>query len=137
MITKEYTILLSSELDKLADANEFVVKHLSEENISYKIITNIETVVDEIFTNISNYSGASEVEIIFSIEGESMSLTFIDDGVQFDPTKLEAPNIDAAIDERRIGGLGIYMVRQIMDIMEYRWDESKKQNILILKKSIK
>lgn len=63
-----------------------------------------------------------------------MIITFIDNGVPFDPLKADDPDITLSAQERQIGGLGIYMVKQSMDEISYEYRNG--QNILTIKKRI-
>lgn len=93
--------------------------------------------VDEIFTNIASYSyegkpGFAGVSVDFDEEARELILTFEDEGVAYNPLEAREPDIEAALEEREIGGLGILMVRQLMDSVEYKREGNR--NILILKK---
>lgn len=95
--------------------------------------------VDEIFTNIASYSynpevGDAQVSTDFDEEKRQLIITFTDKGKAYNPLEADTPDIDAALDDRSIGGLGIFMVRQLMDDVEYK--RENEQNILILKKTI-
>lgn len=95
--------------------------------------------VDEIFTNIASYSynpeiGDAQVRTDYDEEKHQLIITFTDKGKAYNPLEEEAPDIDAALDARGVGGLGIFMVRQLMDDVEYK--RENEQNILILKKTI-
>lgn len=95
--------------------------------------------IDEIFTNIASYSykpedGNAQIGVDFDDERRQIIITFTDSGKAYNPLDAEEPDIDAALNDRGIGGLGIFMVRQLMDSMEYRRENNR--NILTLKKTI-
>lgn len=95
--------------------------------------------VDEVFTNIASYSyqdgdGMTEVSADFDETTRQLIITFADSGIAYNPLEAEEPDIDAALDDRAPGGLGIFMVRQLMDSMEYQ--RKNNRNILTLKKTI-
>ena len=71
-------------------------------------------VTDEIWSNIVKYSGATEASIRLGREADTLLVSFTDNGKPFDPLAAEEPNITLAAEEREIGGLGIYMVKQSM-----------------------
>jgi len=74
------------------------------------------------------------IEVIASLGDNELVLTLIDDGIAFDPTLIEAPNITLSAEERPIGGLGVFLVKKIMDKLEYKRESGK--NILIMTKKI-
>lgn len=93
--------------------------------------------VDEIFTNIASYSyadgsGFVEISVDYDAAAQQIILTFEDEGVAYNPLEAREPDIEAALEEREIGGLGILMVRQLMDSVEYKREGNR--NFLILKK---
>ena len=93
--------------------------------------------VDEIFSNISRYAyhpGVGGVAVRVDV-GDDISLEFEDCGVAFDPLKVREPNLAPPPEERAGGGLGIFMVKSIMDSVQYRRDGDK--NIVTIKKSLR
>lgn len=79
---------------------------------------------DELLTNTIHYgyddAGSHEIEITLAADGDRMTATIQDDGRAFDPTvDAEAPDIDADLDDRPIGGLGIFLVKEMMDEIRY------------------
>lgn len=101
---------------------------------------NINLVLEELVTNVINYAYPSTEEHSFSVtaDGEAggvLTLQIIDDGVPFDPLN-EAPEVDVTlgVEERPVGGLGIFIVKQIMDEVSYSRTDGK--NILTLQKNL-
>lgn len=119
--------------ESVADAIAFIEQTLENAEIPPKAAMKINIAVDEIYSNIVNYSGASEASIQCTIENSQVTLVFSDNGVQYDPLAKADPDISLSADEREIGGLGIFMVKKSMDEMTYAYENGK--NILILKKT--
>lgn len=84
-----------------------------------KISARINIIFDEIYTNILNYSGATNVEISYKIEEGKLCLSFADNGIPYNPLEAPEPDITLSAKEREIGGLGIFMVKKISEKMEY------------------
>lgn len=77
-------------------------------------------VLDEIASNIVRCSGASEFSLALDRAGDALTMVFSDGGIAFDPTKDAAtPDVSAAIDDRGIGGLGIFMVKKMSKSVDY------------------
>ena len=85
-------------------------------------------VVDEIYSNIVNYSGATIAEVSWQLADGKVHLTFSDNGVPYDPLETAEPDITLSAEEREIGGLGVLMVKRFTETMEYHREDNR--NIL-------
>jgi len=106
------------------------VKNLSED-IKFKI----RLCVEEVEENILGYSGSTWVDVKVDKSSENIEIAFQDGGVEFNPLAKEDPDITASVDDRQVGGLGIFLCKQMMDSMDYSF--SKGCNILRMKIKIK
>jgi sigma-B regulation protein RsbU (phosphoserine phosphatase) len=97
-----------------------------------KGLKKLEVAAEEAIVNILHYSQASEIEMVLSMQHSEVSIQLSDDGIAFDPTA-HVPN-EKATDERQVGGLGIHLIRQIVDELHYERKENK--NILRMVKSL-
>ena len=89
--------------------------------------------VDEIYSNIVRYSGASEAQIRLVKEEEIVQLIFRDNGEPYNPLTAKAPDVTASAEDRAIGGLGIFMVRKMMDNVEYEYTNDRNKLTLTVK----
>ena len=99
----------------------------------------IDMAVDEIFTNIADYaygeeSGDVMLTIGFSEDKTEMEMTFVDSGAPYDPLAKEDPDVTLPGRERQIGGLGIYLVKNVMDEMRYEYKDGN--NTLMIRKRL-
>ena len=97
-----------------------------------KGLKKLEVAAEEAVVNILHYSQASEIEMVLSSQDLAFTIQLMDDGLPFDPTE-HTPN-NKTIDERQIGGMGIHLIRQIVDELHYERKENK--NILRMVKSL-
>ena len=116
---------------------QFVDGELEGMDCPIKIQFQIDVAVEEIFINIASYAyedktGFAKIEVIATDNPAAVSIRFTDSGVPYDPLKKPDPDVSLSAEERRIGGLGIYMVKKSMDAMEYEYLDGK--NILVIKK---
>ena len=116
----------------------FVDEHLEEAGCPMKAQMQIDLAVEEIFVNIANYAyrpdkGNATIRVEVSEEPVQVTLTFVDRGVPYDPLAKEDPDITLPAEERNIGGLGIFLVKQTMDDVAYEYKDG--QNILTLRKN--
>lgn len=109
------------ELDRLLDA---ITAFCAEQQLPDRVGQDLMLVLDEIFTNIVSYAyddgERHEIEISLSLDAEGVSVYVVDDGKAFDPLAQTAPDLDADLDDRPIGGLGIHLLRSLMRDVSYR-----------------
>ncbi len=114
----------------------FVVDGLRENNYDKAFVDKIHLVAEEIILNVIDYAypdNPGDIEIEYWIdETDNLTMTISDWGVAFNPLETGDPRIDAPVEDREIGGLGIFLTKQIMNDLEYRRENNK--NILTMKK---
>ena len=124
---------------EMSEVYEFISEVLAFARASRNDTASLKMVADEIFTNIMSYAyeegGDKWAELSMCLEGETVTMTFIDGGRAFDPLTVPAPDITLSAGEREIGGLGIHLVRSVMDDVSYLRDGDR--NILTIRKKIK
>ena len=123
--------------DRLYEVQDFVNAELEENDCPTTTQLLIEISLEELFVNISHYAypeGNGWAEIHVGVENGVMELTLIDGGIPFDPLAKPDPDVTLMAEDRQIGGLGIYMVKQKMDAMEYQRKDDK--NILTIRKKL-
>ena len=91
--------------------------------------------VDELVANIVDYSNSDYLDVEIVRDDNSITLRFRDGGIPFNPLKKDPPDISLPMEEREIGGLGIFLVIKKMDVVEY--EHTDGENILTVKKMIK
>ena len=130
-------IVVDAEKEKLPEVIRFIDQHLEKAGCDPVTQFKIETAAEEVFVNIASYAygnseGQARVCMEMKKEPKQMILTFKDTGTPFDPLEKEDPDITLPAEERQIGGLGIFMVRKIMDEVSYEYKDG--QNVLTMKK---
>lgn len=132
------TILLPASIEKFPKLLTWLDKQCKKAGIPTAYKNKLTIAVEEIFVNISNYAyppKEGDVEITFGISEKScVEMKFMDTGVQYNPLEKEDPDITLSAKERPIGGLGIFMVKQTMDEVNYVYENGK--NILTIKMNI-
>ena len=110
-----------------------------ENNLPDHIVKSTDLALEEAITNILSYAFADKnehtIEVQFTVARGELLIEISDDGKPFDPTKHPAPDLTIPADRRKIGGLGIHMIRQSMDSVDYQ--RVGPRNILKLTKRIK
>ncbi len=130
--------VVENKMDELSSLAEKIERLADEWSISQELSMKINLVIEEALSNIILYAFNDklkhEIRISVSKEDNNLEITFKDDGIPFNPLLQKKPDINLPAEERPVGGLGIFLISQVMDEMHYSRD--KNQNILILKKSI-
>ena len=128
---------LDAVVENIDVVTDFVNEHLEQYNCPTKAQMQIDVAIDELFSNIAHYAynpevGPATVRVEVLENPLSVVITFIDNGVPYDPLSTQEPDITLSAEERKIGGLGIYMVKKSMDYITYEYKDG--QNILRIKK---
>ena len=146
LLEKTDTLLFSpSELEleaaaeNLEEVQAFVDERLERADCPLKAQMQIAVAVEEIFINIASYAYAPEkgkatVRLEVSEDPVTVTITFVDHGMPYDPLAKEDPDISLPAEKREAGGLGIFMTKKIMDDVAYEYKDG--QNILTLKKKL-
>lgn len=132
-------LIIEAKPENVTAVQEFIESHIADCPSSAQ--SQIGIAVDEIFSNIANYAysgsdgvGADGVATVRIAAGDDITIEFEDGGVPYDPLAKEDPDTTLTASERDIGGLGIHIVKNIMDSVEYRRDGNK--NVLTIKKTL-
>ncbi len=121
-------------LDNVPILTEYIEKTLEEKDASPVTVIKMNIALDEIYSNIVKFSGATYADVTCDTDGAFAILRFEDDGVPYNPLEKEDADTTLTAEERDIGGLGILMVKKSMDSIEYFSQDGK--NILVLKKEM-
>ena len=128
-----------AKTDALSEVLGFVEETLESYECSMKNQTAICVAIEEVFVNVASYAygeGSGDVTLDIGFDEANRDVTFrlIDQGVPFDPLQKPDPDITLSIEERQVGGLGIFIVKKTMDTVHYAYEDGK--NILTMIKKI-
>ena len=130
---------IAATIENIETVTDFVNEQLEAYDCPMRAQMQIAVAIDELFSNIARYAynpeiGEATVQVAVTEDPLSVIITFIDKGVPYDPLKKEDPDITLSLEDRPIGGLGIYMVKKTMDDITYEYKDGK--NILAIKKNL-
>lgn len=134
---KEITV--DATIDNVQTITDFVDERLEEMNCPVKAQMQLNIVIDELCSNVARYAysdktGKVTVSVDTVDKPMKVWLTFTDEGVPYNPLAKEDPDITLSAEERKLGGLGIYMVKKMMD--EFRYEYKDGKNIVTVCKVI-
>lgn len=128
-------ITLEANVESIASVTAFVEEYLEPYGGSIKAVTQISVALDELVSNIVNYSGSKDYTVRIEVSDSKVTtLTFIDSGVPYNPLEKDDPDVTLSAEERKIGGLGIFLVKKTMDDVRYSREDGK--NVLTIEKQL-
>ena len=123
---------LSNSLDEVGRLHGAVAAFLKRHMINERVISQIDLSLEEVFSNIVRHGFSDrkehEIAVRLTVRGGAVEVRIEDDGREFNPLRAPAPDLDAPLERRRVGGLGIHLVRTLMDRTKYR--RIKGKNVL-------
>ena len=134
---KTRRLTIKNEVDELTKLPEFVETFCEEAGVDMALVASLNLAIEEAATNVVLYAyqeGTGLIDIDALVTPHYLQFVITDKGVPFDPTQQEDADITLSAEERPIGGLGIFLVRQIMDSVKYERVDNK--NVLTLRKSL-
>ncbi|MCR5654168.1 MAG: ATP-binding protein [Lachnospiraceae bacterium] len=132
-------LVLTASDETLYTVMDELKAHLTANACPEEIMTPIVIAAEEVYVNIAHYAyggkpGMAKVEIDVTPDPKKCRLVFKDQGTPYNPLEKQDPDITLDVDERAIGGLGIYMVKEIMDDVTYEYKDG--YNILTIEKRL-
>ena len=123
-------ITFEAKVENLNDLLSFIDQELKDAGCTMKAQMAIDLAAEEIFVNIANYAyGSEEGNAVIRLETDKdasrVEITFIDEGMPYNPLEKEDPDVTLSAEERQIGGLGVYIVKKSMDEVTYRFEDGK------------
>ena len=135
-----YKLTVKSSTDQLVAIRDFIKDHAIENEIPQPVIESIILAADEAATNIVKHAyhleATKDILVNFAVNDNECCVTLTDYGDSFDPSLISEPDMKEYLKQRRVGGLGLYLIRTLMDSMEYK-SSADHHNDLTIKKRYK
>lgn len=130
--TMQKELCVPPSADFPQQVSDFLDSCLAESaaDVSPRQANRLHIAVDEIASNLLSYSDATEAVCRFCVQSGSIFITFCDNGIPYNPLTQDAPDTTAAAEDRTLGGLGLLMVKRLMDEVSYQYHDAR--NILTL-----
>ena len=130
---------VKNHLSELAHVRAALAEFVGPHHVPPAVVLEVSLAVEEIVTNVINHGFAGErdelIRVRFSFEDGLMTVEVEDEGQPFDPLQVAAPDITRSLEEREVGGLGIHLVRSVMDDVAY--SRRNGRNVVLMKKSVR
>jgi anti-sigma regulatory factor (Ser/Thr protein kinase) len=132
---QSFEMTIGSDIEKIPLVSARLEDAMGSNGFSPEEILDTQLAVEEVITNVIVHGykkTGCEIHLSFRFTGDHIEIKVADSAPRFNPLSIPEPELDSDIDERRVGGLGIYLVRQVMDTVSYRYENGR--NILTLEK---
>ena len=127
----EFHVSLSPRLSAVHSISRMVEEFGDANRLPHPKVYMINLALDELITTSVNYGfdgvANPKIEVTVRIEGGALVLTTVDNGRPFDPTAVATPDIDASVERRPIGGLGLHIIRTFADRMTYEFENGRNR----------
>jgi anti-sigma regulatory factor (Ser/Thr protein kinase) len=134
---KNKTLVIRNDINELTRLVVFLESLEEEWGLPPALIPSVNLALEEALSNVIFYAfekgSEQEINIDFKLKGTELTIVISDEGKPYDPTQKEDPDINLPIEDRPIGGLGIFLIRQIMDEVAYNRIDQKNQLTLTKK----
>ena len=130
-----FEVVIDSAIEKIPVISALLGEEMETFGFGSEVILDIQLAVEEAITNVINHGykkPGGEIIVSSRISPERIEVQIMDTAPRFNPLSVPEPELDSTIEDRDIGGLGIFLIRQVMDEVSYRYEDGK--NILSLTK---
>lgn len=138
LVRLQRSLTLPNDINTIPQLSEFIESFCDEAGIGMETTMSLNLALEEAVVNVMDYAypkdTAGYVNIDVRTDADCVVFVITDNGIPFDPTAMKDVDTTLPLEERSIGGLGIFLTRQIMDDISY--ERSNDKNILTLKKNI-
>lgn len=118
---------LNMDINELYKLNEFINSIIQKEDFQ------VDLILEETFVNIVDYSNSEFINVYANFENQILTIEFVDNGIPFNPMLKENPELPDNIDDAEIGGLGIYLTKEMADELDYQYINNEN-HLKIIKK---
>lgn len=133
-----FELEVDNRLENLSVISDFISKAMRQIDVKDESIAEVQLAVDEACSNVILYAYSGQkgiVKLVLELVGDDLVVTIKDRGKPFDPTSVPPPDLEAGLEGRRIGGLGMYFMRKVMDEVSYSFD-AEDGNKLTMRKQL-
>ena len=134
----EKKLVIKNDISEISKLATFIGELSEELDFTPELNFNLNLVLEEAISNVILYAYGNEtqkdISLVAYLSDNNLVFVLTDSGTEFDPTKVPDADVTLSAEEREIGGLGIYLIRQIMNTVEYQRIDGK--NVLTMRKEL-
>lgn len=132
------SLSLTADLSQMATIHAFVEQVGHDQDLDDEILYTLHTVVGEACTNVIEHAYAGRggpMEISLEAQGDCVRVSIRDWGTAFDPAEVPIPDVAAPLEKRPLGGLGVYLIHQMMDNVQYHFSTEDGNTLRMIKRT--
>lgn len=137
MTKKLYSLTVPGDVANLRIIADFITQAVREANLEEHDVFAVQMAVDEACTNVIEHAYAcapGDIHLTCQVKPGECVITICDHGRPFDPETVPPPDLDSDLEDRRIGGLGLYFMRELMDEVHFSFDPDTGNQVVMIKR---
>ncbi len=131
---------IKNDMAEIARVTSHIEEFGASHGLTKEVVFQFVLAFDELLTNIISYGfldgGSHKITASMALAGDRLEAEIIDDGVAFDPLARPTPDLDASVEDRKVGGLGVHFVRSVMDTIDYQRQDGHNRLKMMKKVSV-
>ena len=131
----EHRLKVPGRFDRLEQISQFIEQAGLEAGLGLTAVCRCQLAVDEACTNIIEHAyegeGRGDIDITCASDPGELTITILDQGKRFDPDNVPHPQLNASLEDMQVGGLGLYFMRQVMDAVEFTYQDGGNRLVLV------
>ena len=140
MKSNRFELKIESKLENLSVIGDFIADATKQLGVDSATASRIQLAVDEACTNIIKHAYSEWkgfITLVLELVNNDLIIIIRDHGKPFDPNSVSPPDLEADLEERKLGGLGIHLMKKLMDEVSYSFDAEKGNELMMRKRLIK
>ena len=133
-VSADLHLKLAADPERLSDVTDAIEELGAREEWPPDFLFRMNLVLEEITLNVMTHgraAGATEMEVIVACDANGVTIQIVDDGPRFDPLQdAPLPDPEAPLEDRPVGGLGVHLVRTMMDEITYRYEDGRNRLLM-------
>lgn len=132
-----FELRIPTRTEYLELIRDFVSKVAGKAGMGRELADELELAVDEACANVMLHAhhldSSKQIRVLVGLQGTKLMVRVTDEGERFDPTRVPQPDLEQHLSEHRVGGLGIYLIRRLMDEVQYALDAEGRNELCMVK----
>ena len=129
------TVRITNQRDQIDTVRKFFDDYSKDNKLTEKTVHDIQMALDELLTNIVNYgyedTDEHQIDIHFGVNDDAVKVEIVDDSKPYNILEQENPDISLSVEDKPIGGLGIFLIKKLMSNVDYYTEEGKNHLVMI------
>ena len=129
------TVRITNQRDQIDTVRKFFDEYSKENKLTEKTVHDIQMALDELLTNIVNYgyedTDEHQIDIHFGVNDDAVKVEIVDDSKPYNILEKDNPDISLSMEDKPIGGLGIFLIKKLMSNVDYYTEEGKNHLVMI------